>query len=182
MDLAIYRVANKKLVLDEMNGIIKLYPKLMEDPKTKIKRMSQELKLKIILPCVYVVIQVVILFYIRNAIFFMGLGAGIMAAIMEYLRYEEYSKELEIKKSEKTDAVLSISENRIQFINNVTNRVRTIEWEKIKQILITANCICFMPEYIETGDMNDIIISRDYEIEILEILKKVGKDKLIVFN
>ena len=39
-----------------------------------------------------------------------------------------------------------------------------------------------MPEYIETGDMNDIIISRDYEIEILEILKKVGKDKLIVFN
>ena len=101
---------------------------------------------------------------------------------MEYLRYDEYAKELEIKKTEKTDAVLSISENRIQFINNVTNRVRTIEWEKIKQILITANCICFMPEYIETGDMNDIIISRDYEIEILEILKKVGKDKLIVFN
>ena len=30
--------------------------------------------------------------------------------------------------------------------------------------------------------MNVIIISRDYEIEILELLKKIGKDKLIVFN
>lgn len=182
MDLTIYRVANKKLVLDELNGIMKVYPRLIEDPKTKIKKMSTRLKIKIIIPCAYVVIQSIVLFFARNPLFFMGLGAGIMAAIMEYLKYEEYMKRLEINKGQKTDAILSVSENRIQFINNVTNRVRTIEWEKIKQILITANCICFMPEYVETEDMNQIIISRDYEIEILELLKKIGKDKLIVFN
>ena len=112
----------------------------------------------------------------------MGLGAGIMAAVMEYLKYDEYSKQLEIDKGQRTDATLSISENKIHYIDNVTNRTRTIEWDKIKQILVTANCICFMPDYAETKDMNDIIISRDYEIEILELLKKIGKDKLIVFN
>ena len=183
MDLAIYRVANKKLVLDEMRGIIKIYPALLENTKTKGKRMSQELRMKIIIPAVYTVLQgLELLFLWRNPIFYMALGAGIMATILEYMRYDEYMKKLEIDKAQKTDAVLSVSENRIQFINNVTNRVRTIEWEKIKQILVTANCICFMPEYIETGDMNDIIISRDYEIEILELLKKIGKDKLMVFN
>ena len=47
---------------------------------------------------------------------------------------------------------------------------------------MTNNCICIMPEYVETQDMNAIIIPRDYEIEFLEMLKRINKDKLIVFN
>lgn len=182
MDLTIYRVANKKMVVDESKAIMKLYPKLIEDPKTKIKRMSQQLKIKFILPIVYVVLQTIVLFFIQNPIFFIGLGAGAMAVFLQYMKFEEFSKYLEVQKTQKTDAVLSISENRIQFINNINSRVRTVGWDRIKQILITANCICFMPEYAETEDMNVIIISRDYEIEILELLKKIGRDKLIVFN
>lgn len=182
MDIAIYRVTNKKLVLDETKGIMKIYPALLENPKTKIKRMSKELIIKMVFPILYVVIQSIILFFIQNPVFYIGLGAGIMAVIFQYLKYEDYNKYLEIHKTQKTDAVLSISENRIQFIDNITNRVKTIGWDKIKQILVSSNCICFMPDYVETEDMNVIIISRDYEIEILELLKKIGKDKLIVFN
>ena len=182
MDIAIYRVANKKLFIDEKEGIMKIYPDLIENPKTKIKRMSQSLILKLVIPVVYVVIQTIILFFIQNPIFFMGLGAGIMACIFLYLDIDKHNSYLELNKKQKNDAVLSVSENRIQYIDNVTNRVQTVEWANIKQVLLTPNCICFMPDYVETKDMNAIIISRDYEIEVLELLKTIDKNKMIVFN
>ena len=182
MELVIDRFINKKNILDDRMSILKNYQKLIDNPKTKYRLVSNDLKIKLSITIGYLIIVVLTLIFIRNFILYICLGISIMLFIYNYRNMESFNKFLDIQSKSKTDTLIEFTERRIQVTDRITNRIYIVEWSNIKQILVTKNCICFMPIYRETNDMNTFIVPRDYEIPLVEILNKLGKEKLMIFN
>lgn len=101
---------------------------------------------------------------------------GFASRTVVYYRY------LNISSKRDTNSILKISEAKIELNNKVLDRISSIEWKKIKQILITKNNIVFMSEISKSNINNVIILPRDYEREVIETIERYNKKDLLVYN
>lgn len=84
--------------------------------------------------------------------------------------------------STETNSKLEVNSDEIVLDNNNFKRTYKVEWNDVKYILITNNCICFMVNINKSMQGNLIIIPKDYEEKLIKILKKLEKEDLIIYN
>lgn len=182
MEIIINKTTNKKETMDEMYGIMRFYKKLLKNPHSKIIKRSSRLKLVFAFIILYLIFVICISIKQPEPLYFVCLGIAILGFLGSASRMIVYYRYLNINSKRDTNSILKISEEKIELNNKVLDRISSIEWKKIKQILITKNNIVFMPEISKSNINNVIILPRDCEREVIETLEKYNKKDLLVYN
>lgn len=178
MDIKIKKIKNKKKYLNESYGIFKHYKQLLKNPNKKIKGYITE---KIYITIAVIVYVSLMLIIFKNPLWFncLIIGFTIMAIIVYLKDIIMASKIIKDSCKEESDSVLSMDSKMISLINNKEKVTYYLNIEDLKLILITENCISFLPKESTKGHI--IIIPIDYEEECYKLLEKYNKKNLI-FN
>ena len=166
--IKINKVTDKKKYLDESYSIIAHYRKLINNPKKKIISFLKE---QIYIVSALTLYIVLILYWSRldTKIFSFILGIYFITLVVYIKRYISAYKFISKKGEEETDSFITINKENVIFRNNKTKVTFEFSWEDIKYILLTENCISFLPTTIEKTFM--IVIPIDYKDEFLKLIK-----------
>lgn len=180
MKIEINKTKNKKLVIDESSTIINFYNRLFINPYRKIVRISTRLIINILLLVIYLVLLILYtFFYNTNIVFPILIGIIASLTILKIIRFIIYNNNLNKLSKVNSNSELIIDEKKITLNKKTSNISCFVEWDKIRNVLITNNCIVFMANIKEA---NLIIIPRDYEKEVIEALRKYEKKDLLIYN
>ena len=183
MKIEINRTKNKKLVIDETSTIINSYKKLFLNPYRKIVRISTRLIINILLLVIYLILlSLYTYFYDTNIVFPILIGIIAALTILKISRFIVYNSNLNKLSKINSNSELIIDEEKITLNKKTSNISCFVEWNEIKNVLITNNCIVFMKNTFNVKEINSIIIPRDYENEVIGALKKYKKLDLVIYN
>ena len=183
MEIQINRTKNKKLVIDETSTIINSYKKLFLNPYRKIVRISTRLIINILILVIYLILlSLYTFFYNTNIVFPILIGIIASLTILKISRFIIYNNSLNKLAIINSNSELIIDEKKLTLNKKASNISCYIEWNNIKNILITNNCIVFMKNSFSKRDFNSIIIPRDYESEVINALETYNKIDLVIYN
>lgn len=184
MKIEINHISNKSRYYEELYGVLSAYDKFIKNPHAK--NLTHHKRNMI---CIAIIaIGTIITFCVSStssSIRIKGLSIGaylvyscmLVLVIMWNIMYKKRFKE--IWKTE-TNGFLTIDNEKIELINNVTGVTASTKWNSIVQILFLKNVIIFMPKNHTTNPVLSVPI--DFENDIIEALKKYNKSELIVYN
>lgn len=177
--IEIKNINNKKAYLEESYFIVRHYNQLISN---STKRIVPYIRERIYITIAIIVYVVSCIFIFNNGPVFNWFIIGLLfLAIVLCLRdIISASKYISKRSKEKSDAVLTINEDKVIFKNNKMHVTYECQWEDIKYILISKNCISFMPRTIDVGFLISIPI--DYKEECIKLLEKYNKQDLIKYN
>ena len=173
MEIIIDKNDNKKEFIDECYGILYRYKKILNKPKTKIKARSKELIGYLIFIIIYLLFTLIMSILEQNPIFYICLGVAIVSFMLTLTKLLRYKELIRKYLEQKTNSVLKIEKEKIILDNKEIERISTININEIKQILITKNCIAFMPYFDKTKVKNVIFIPSCYKEEIQNKIKNI---------
>lgn len=183
MKIEINRTKNKKLVIDETSTIINSYKKLFLNPYRKIVRISTRLIINIIILVVYLILlSLYTYFYNTNIVFPILIGIVASLTILKISRFIVYNNSLNNYSKIESNSILTIDAEKVELDKKSANIKSFMDWNRIKKILITNNCIVFMGDLKDIKNVYTIIIPRDYESEVMDALKKYNKLDLVIYN
>lgn len=182
MEIDIKEINNKKEYLDEAHYILYFYKKIIKNPKRKIITLSKSLNIRIIILVLYLVLALPIILQTCGTLEQTCYLLVFIVLILVIIRKIKYNKQLSYMSLAETNSSLKLDDDEIVLDNNNFKRTFRVGWNDVKYILITNNCICFMVNINKTVQGNLIIIPRDYEVKFINILKKLKKKDLIIYN
>ena len=182
MKIDIKEITNKKEYIDEAHYILYFYKKILKQPKRKISTLSKSLNIRIIILVLYLVLTLPIIIQSNGTPEVTCYILVLIVLILVITRKIKYNKQLSYMSSTETNSKLEVNSDEIVLDNNNFKRTYKVEWNDVKYILITNNCICFMVNINKSMQGNLIIIPKDYEEKLIKILKKLEKEDLIIYN
>lgn len=177
--IEIKHINNKKAYLEEAYSIVFHYNKLIHNPSKKILPYVRER--------IYITIALIAYFVFCIVIFDNGhifnwfiMGLMFLAVILLLRDIIIASKYISKRSKETSNSILTIDEDKVILKNNNMHVTYECTWENIKYILISKNCVSFIPINKEVGFLISIPI--DYKDECLKLLEKYNKSNLIKKN
>lgn len=176
--IEIKNIINKKAYLTEAYSIIMNYKRLLTNPKRKIYPLFISRMF-----CIFMaIIWCIFAFCINNDQTVNFFVAGIMLMVIVIcvkdivIAYNYINR----RSKEKSNSTITINKNEVVLQNLNDNITYKCNFDKIKYILITKNCISFLPINKEVGFLISIPI--DFKDECLELLKHYDKIELVIDN
>ena len=162
---------------DEFHGTTTMYKSLFKKPNTKVVPLTKRITKNAVSMSILLVLFIVLYFlsFDKFALFVVAFLAAVEVLMLSLLIIT--NKLIRQEMARAVPSEVTIDNTGIQFKND--NGVFKMNWEKTKFILINKYSIVFAPM-----DKNAISLALDTDCKdlVLEGLKEVGKEGLVVYN
>ena len=164
-----------KCFYDEFLSVMMKYKKIIKNPHKKVNRLSKEV-IGLMLLSVFLLIVFIILYKFKGySIICVVLFSLIF--ILSIIYYLLMNKRISFYRNFKGTIVIEFNNDYIEYLSSKNNY--KVDWDNIKSIIINKYSICFIPIY---SNKVMIGISTEYKDKVIDIIKKLDKENLIIDN
>ncbi len=159
---------------DELLFIQSNYKKILNNKIKKVSRMTMSFVKYAVLSIIFFCLTLLLYLKTKDNFYFIICGVYILLVICSLYLVLITKKRVKELMTNDEDTIININTKNIE--HKSTNSIFKISWEDMAFVLINKYSICFIPK---TTKNSLVCVPISYKEDIIKLLKKYKKDKLI---